>query len=64
LNFVVGTRKVSQMCVAAQKLLRIALPFFNLPPHHSVAFTGGFFKFSPVNNLYISASVGDDSGSL
>jgi hypothetical protein len=46
------------------ELLRIALPRSYLLLHQSVALACRFFQLSPVNDLYVSAGVGDDSSSL
>jgi pimeloyl-ACP methyl ester carboxylesterase len=45
------------MCVGAQKLLRIALPFLNLLLHECEALAGRF-QFSPIDNLYSPAGLG------
>ena len=45
----------------AHTLLRFALPFRDLQLHDAVALAGCFFQSSPVDNLYISATVGDES---
>ena len=46
------------------ELRGIALPFLYLLLHQAVALARRFFQLSPVNNLYISARVGDESSSL
>jgi hypothetical protein len=46
------------------ELLSLTLPNFDLPLHQSVAFARRPLKFRALDNSYIPARVGDQSGSL